>query len=406
MTGAQQTFPTTLTRRRAVASAAVMLVILTAITAPPPAWAIDYPTWAEVSAARSSEAATKTKIAEIESLLAGLQTAVDSTQAEAVAQGELYQAADQAFQEAALKADNLDAQAVEAEELAEESMGSAGALVAQLYRSGEGDLATSLFINASTADDILYSYGLAEKVTEQTARIYEKAVQDQNSARSLTDQADLAKTVREELRAEAEIAFQAAQEAADAALAAFDAQQEYQNLLSAQLVVLTERRAATEADYLAGVKAAADAAAQLGAGAISASGWAKPGGGRITSQFGYRPNPFGGTGTSYHLGVDFSAGCGAAVFAAHGGTVTYSGWNGVYGNYIQISNGDGVSTAYGHIQNGGLLVRKGETVGVGQQIARAGATGGATGCHIHLGILLNGVVTDPIAYLRNQGVSV
>jgi murein DD-endopeptidase MepM/ murein hydrolase activator NlpD len=383
---------------------AAALVLSITLSAPTLAWAVDYPTWADVAAARSSEAATKSKIAEITALITGLQAEVERTQADAEAKGQLYQDADQKFQEQALKAGALQSQADAAQATAEESIETAGQMVAQLYRSGSGDITATLFVNASQADDLLYSYGMAEKFTEQSASIYETALQDQQSAQALTDQADLAKGILEELRLAAETAFNEAAAAAELAADALESQQQNQNMLTAQLAVLTERRAATETDYLAGVRAAQAAAAQLGAGEISATGWARPGGGRITSGFGYRANPFGGGGSSYHLGVDLSAFCGAAVFASHGGTVTYSGWNGVYGNYIQISNGDGVSTAYGHIQNGGLLVRKGQEVGVGRQIAKAGATGGATGCHIHLGILLNGVVTDPVAYLRNQGV--
>lgn len=395
--------PRTVGARIAAAASILALVLGGALVAQTPAWAVDYPTWADVAAARNNEAATKAKIAQITALIASLQAEVDRTQAESEAKGALYYEADAKFQEQALKADELQAQADEAQKLAEESIARAGEMVAQLYRGGNGDVTTTLFVNASDADDLLYSYGMADKFTQQSATVYETALQDQKSAQSLTDQANVAKDIREQLRIEAEAAFQVAQAAADAASAALEAQQQYQNQLNAQLVVLTERRAATEADFAKGVAVrAAAAAAALAAGQITASGWAKPASGWISSGFGHR---CGDGGCNTHLGTDIATACGNPIYAAHAGVVTYSGWNGIYGNYIQIDHGGGVSTAYGHIQNGGLLVRIGAYVDPGQNIAKVGATGGATGCHLHFGVLINGVVTDPVPYMRNQGVT-
>jgi murein DD-endopeptidase MepM/ murein hydrolase activator NlpD len=395
-------------RATAIASVfAALLVGSLAVTAEGPAWAAptDYPSWADVAAARKSENATKAKITEIQNLITALQAEVDRTQAESDRLGAIFGEAQSAYQDAALKAEELQSQADEAASLAEESMNNAGEMIAQMYREGNGDMTTTLLVNASQAEDLLYSYGMADKFTETTASIYETAVQDQQSAQALTDQADVAAGIREQLKIEAEAAFQVAQAAAIAAQAAAAEQREYQNQLVAQLAVLTERRQATEADYIKGVQEQISAGAQLGAGQISSTGWARPSAGRITSSFGYRANPFGGGGGSYHQGTDLGAGCGGAIYAAHSGTVVYSGWNGVYGNYIQIDHGDGIQTAYGHIQSGGLLVSIGEEVPVGKQIARAGATGGATGCHLHYGVLENGRVINPVPFMSGQGIT-
>jgi murein DD-endopeptidase MepM/ murein hydrolase activator NlpD len=106
-----------------------------------------------------------------------------------------------------------------------------------------------------------------------------------------------------------------------------------------------------------------------------------------------------------HNGVDVAGqGCGAPIFATHAGTVTYAGANGTLGNYIQIEHGDGTSSGYGHIIAGGILVRYGDEVSPGQQIARVGTTGASTGCHLHFIIRVGGQPTDPIPFLRNQGV--
>lgn len=368
------------------------------------AWAVDYPSWNDVVKARKSEAATKSAIKRIESLIAGLEADVERTQAEAEAKGEIYFEADQKFQEAAVKADELQTQADDASALAEDSKRRAGELIAQQFRSGNGDVTTTLFVNAAQADDLLYSYGMADKFTEQTAGIYVKAVQDQNTAQALTDQADVAKALLEELSAAAEKAFAEAQAAAQKAADAVEAQQANLNQLSAQLDVLRDRRKATEADYLKGVRASIAAGAQLGAGEISSSGWAKPVSGYISSSYGYRVHPRSGNWV-FHAGVDLAAACGRNIYAPYSGTVEYAGWNGGYGNYIRINHGNGLTTAYGHIINGGTLVRQGQAVAVGQNIARVGTTGSSTGCHLHYEVRNGGITTNPVTYMRGKGIT-
>ena len=402
-TGLLRRLPATLRAKVVAATSIAVLVVCTAVVAQSPAWAVDYPTWGDVAAARSNEAATQAKIAEITALISSLEAEVERTQAEAEAKGALYAEADQKFQDAALKADELQAQATAAETLAAESIARAGEMVAQLYRGGNGDVTTTLFVNASKADDLLYSYGMADKFTQQSATVYETALQDKQSAQSLTDQANVAKTVREQLRVEAEAALVVAQAAADSAAVALEAQQQYQNQLNAQLAVLTERRVATEADYQKGVAVrAAAAAAALAAGQITASGWARPVGGPITSPFGYRCGVNGGC--SNHLGTDIGAACGTPIYAAHAGVVTFAGPSSIYGNYIIIDHGSGISTVYGHMQNGSMVVRAGAYVDAGQNIARVGATGVATGCHLHIGWMEDGVVTNPVPKFAAQGV--
>lgn len=168
--------------------------------------------------------------------------------------------------------------------------------------------------------------------------------------------------------------------------------------------MLKEKRAATEADYLAGVQERINSGASLEAGEISLSGWAKPVNGRITSSFGYRIPPTSGA-SSFHQGTDLGAGCGQPIYAASSGTVVYAGWNGGYGNFILIDHGGGVQTAYAHIVNGGILVGYGQNVGVGTRIASVGTTGTSTGCHLHLETRIGGVATDSVPFFRNQGIT-
>jgi murein DD-endopeptidase MepM/ murein hydrolase activator NlpD len=177
--------------------------------------------------------------------------------------------------------------------------------------------------------------------------------------------------------------------------------------------VLTEKRQATEKDYQAGVIArekarkaalAAAAAAAAQAGKVNSLGWARPSAGYISSGYGMRYHPIYHT-WRLHNGTDIAGqGCGAPIHAVHSGTVTYAGWNGTLGNYVQIEHGDGTSSGYGHIVNGGILVGYGQWVHAGQVIARVGTTGASTGCHVHFIIRVHGQLTNPVPFMRARGV--
>ncbi len=391
---------------RLVAMAAVLatLVAGTVIGANQPAWAKDYPTWDDVAAVRNDEAAAQNQIAAIEALLGQLQADVTRTQADAQAKGAIWGEADTKFQAAATRAANLLEQAETANKAALESEQRAGQMAAQLVRAGGGDVTANLLTNSSDADGLLYGLGMSSKIAEQANAIYERALLDRNTAQALTDQAEVARDELEVLKIAAEKAFAEAQAAAQTAATALAEQQDNQARLQAQLVVLKERRAATEADYLAGVQERLNSGASLDAGEISLSGWAKPAAGRITSSFGYRIPPTSGA-SSFHQGTDIGAYCGAPIFAAHGGTVVYAGWNGGYGNFVLIDHGGGVQTAYAHIVDGGILVGYGQNVDVGTQIASVGTTGTSTGCHLHLEVRFWGVATDAVPFFAGQGIT-
>jgi murein DD-endopeptidase MepM/ murein hydrolase activator NlpD len=115
----------------------------------------------------------------------------------------------------------------------------------------------------------------------------------------------------------------------------------------------------------------------------------------VTSTYGPR------WGTN-HPGVDLAVPTGTPVYAAHSGTVTLAGWDGGYGNGVEIDDGGGISTVYGH--NSSVVVSAGQQVRRGQLIAYAGATGDATGPHVHFELRRNGTAFDPVPYLRARGV--
>lgn len=388
---------------RLIAIAVAAGIAVTGTTfATAPAFAVDYPSWDDVENARNNEAATAAAVAQINALISTLTTQAEATQKDAEAKATIWQEADNKFQAANAKAEKLQAQADAANAKAAASEQRAGQIAAQLMRAGGGDTTVNLLLNSKDADDLLNTLGMSQKVSEQSYAIYERALVDRNTAQALTDQADVARDELKELKAASEKAFNEAKAAADAASAALAAQQEHQAQLEAQLAVLRENRAATEADYKAGIQAKFDADTSYN-GQISDSGWAKPAGGYITSVFGYSAD----YGSKFHKGTDLGAGCGSNIYAAHAGTVIFAlyGWNGGYGNEVMIDHGGGVVTRYGHIIDGGILVSSGQSVGVGTNIARVGSTGDSTGCHLHFEVILDGINVDPVPFMSGQGIT-
>lgn len=119
----------------------------------------------------------------------------------------------------------------------------------------------------------------------------------------------------------------------------------------------------------------------------------KPLEGQITSRFGLREN----VNPKYHTGIDIAEDPGFVIVAAMEGTVELVSGEGNYGNHLKITNGE-VSTLYAHCKT--IYVKQGEHVTQGQQIAEVGATGNATGPHLHFEILRNGELVNPDLVLQ------
>jgi murein DD-endopeptidase MepM/ murein hydrolase activator NlpD len=115
---------------------------------------------------------------------------------------------------------------------------------------------------------------------------------------------------------------------------------------------------------------------------------------RISSTFGMRFHPILGY-TMMHRGVDFAAPVGTPVRAAGDGVIQVAGDGGSYGNYIRIEHTSRYSTAYAHLTSFARGVTKGARVRQGQVIAYVGATGRATGPHLHYEVLVGGQQVNP-----------
>lgn len=99
-----------------------------------------------------------------------------------------------------------------------------------------------------------------------------------------------------------------------------------------------------------------------------------------------------------HTGLDIAGPTGSSILAADGGTVSFAGWQGGYGNFVIINHGNGIVTRYAHCSK--ILVKSGQRVGQGQSIATRGSTGHSTGPHLHFEVMVNGSFRNPISYLR------
>src|SRR5690606_33942205 len=186
--------------------------------------------------------------------ISDLQTRVESTQRIAEEKADVWFQAQAAFDAADLKAKELQGQADDANERAEDSRRRAGQLAASLARTGGRDLTTTLFLNGDNATDLLSQLGMSAKLAQQSQSLYDKALQDQNTAQSLTDQANVAAAALEELAVVAEAAMKEARDAANEAAAALQAQQDNIARLQAQLATLRSNRIHTEKEYTKGVQ--------------------------------------------------------------------------------------------------------------------------------------------------------
>lgn len=116
----------------------------------------------------------------------------------------------------------------------------------------------------------------------------------------------------------------------------------------------------------------------------------------LSSRFGYRMHPILGR-RALHAGIDIPGPMGSPVQASAGGVVSFAGRSGGYGAMVEIDHGNGLRTRYAHLSRlgvrGGMLVNTGDTIGL------MGASGRATGSHLHFEVRVHGRATDPLDWL-------
>ncbi len=128
--------------------------------------------------------------------------------------------------------------------------------------------------------------------------------------------------------------------------------------------------------------------------------WPVPSSYSVSSYFGNRIHPIFKT-WKFHSGIDIGASRGKSIVAANSGTIIFAGWQSGYGNTLIVDHGGGITTLYAHSSK--TLVKLGDKVKAGQEIAKIGSTGWATGPHLHFEVRVNGKATDPLkGYLSSK----
>ena len=114
---------------------------------------------------------------------------------------------------------------------------------------------------------------------------------------------------------------------------------------------------------------------------------------RVTSGFAMRMHPILNQWRA-HKGVDYGAPSGTPVRAVAQGTVKFAGRQNGYGNVVEVEHGNGKSTLYAHLSR--IDVRQGQRIDQGVRVGAVGATGWATGPHLHFEFRIAGVHQDPL----------
>lgn len=129
---------------------------------------------------------------------------------------------------------------------------------------------------------------------------------------------------------------------------------------------------------------------------VSSTPTVQPVRGAYMSGFGGRQDPFTGE-SAFHQGLDISTNRGQPASATAAGVVEKAEWNGDLGNMVEIAHPSGYRTIYGHLDK--ILVRPGQKVARGEHVGLVGATGRATGPHLHYEVRLGERPVNPLEYI-------
>ena len=120
--------------------------------------------------------------------------------------------------------------------------------------------------------------------------------------------------------------------------------------------------------------------------------------GYISSNYGYRVNPFNEAVRQFHSGLDIGAYIGAPIKAAMAGRVSHVGYDDSFGNFVILSHHSGYRTLYAHMSV--VRAKAGAYVETGERIGDVGVTGATTGPHLHFTVYKNGVTVNPRALMK------
>ncbi len=290
---------------------------------------------------------------------------------------------------------DAELQIIEAEERMEERQGYLEERLVNLYVYGDISMMDVVF-STENFDDFLILFDMVELVMNQDQDLLNEILKEKNT---IEHNKALMEKMRDDLEVmtyeyeDMKLDLTALQDEKIAAMQeATSTKEGYQAMLDAEQAA-SEQAAALIKEYL---QANGDDELSFGGSMI----WPLPsqwGTNWITSPYGNRYHPISGS-YSFHTGIDIGADGGTPIYAADDGKIIYRDWLGGYGNTVQISHGDGITTLYGHMSAYGSY-GVGDYVAAGDIIGYVGTTGNSTGNHLHFEVRVNGDHTSPNPYL-------
>ncbi len=249
---------TTRFSRTLIATFAVSGLIFTGLTVAPSFAVPNYPSAAEVAAAKKNVTKKKEMIARLEKIIADLAAEAAALGRTALIKGEAFNQAQEEVDIITAKVNTLQSQADAANAAADEAREQLGKIAAQMQKDGAtGGTAMTLFLNSGEADNLLYQLGAQEKVAEQSDVIYRRSIEKQQYAQSVSDELGVAKKELAAKAAVAKAAFVEAQNAANAVQAKVDENNRLNKTFYSQLATLRNTAADLERQRAEGLAAEA-----------------------------------------------------------------------------------------------------------------------------------------------------
>ena len=244
-------------RSKSVIAAIAGMALIATGFALSPAYAVpDYPTAAEVAAAKRNVEEKKKMISRIEGILGTLQDESDALESVALQKNEQYNQAKQAVKIMADKVEGLEAKVKTAKEEAGEAKTMLGQIVARMYRQGtSGNTTLEIFFNPESSDELLYQLGASDVVAQRTQVMYEQAMQKQSDAKALAAELSSAQTELETRRAASEKLYREAKAAADAVIAKVNESESQRATMLGQLANLKDTASDLERQRIEGLEA-------------------------------------------------------------------------------------------------------------------------------------------------------
>ena len=243
-------------RQLVIAALAGAGLVFTSLTLGP-AWAVpDYPSAAEVAAAKRNVEEKKKMITRIEGILDELQTEADALERVALQKNEQYNQAKQAVNEMVAKVEGLQEKVTQAGAEAEAAKTQLGQIIARMYRQGtSGNTTLEIFFNPENSDELLYQLGASDVVAQRTQAIYQQSLAKQADAEALAAELASAQEELEDRRAAAEKLYREAKAAADAVIAKVAESESQRADMMSQLATLKDTASDLERQRREGLEA-------------------------------------------------------------------------------------------------------------------------------------------------------